>query len=53
MLDQYAQQCFAGAFQSCDDLLYESPPLSEYERYAVTCGGRVKQYEVLACADLD
>ena len=53
VLDQYAQDCFAGTLQSCDDLLYQSPPLSEYERYAFTCGGRVKQYDVMSCTDLE
>ncbi len=50
---QYAADCFNGTFQACDDLLYESPPLSEYEDYAITCGGRVKQWDVMACTDLE
>ncbi|MGY1813839.1 hypothetical protein [Blastococcus sp. SYSU D00820] len=53
VLDQYAQECFAGDHQSCDDLYYESPPFSEYERYASTCGGRVKPFTVVYCTDLD
>jgi hypothetical protein len=53
VLDEYAASCFDGSMQSCDDLLYESPPLSEYERYALSCGGRVEQYAVAACTDLD
>jgi len=53
VLDEYAASCFDGKMQACDDLLYESSPLSEYERYSLTCGGRVKQYVVAACTDLD
>ncbi len=53
LLDSYAQDCFGGALQACDDLLYESPPLSAYEEYATTCGGRVKAYSVGYCPDLD
>lgn len=51
-LDAYAQGCFDGELQSCDDLMYESPPLSEYEQYASTCGGRVKAYAVMVCTEL-
>ena len=53
VLDQYAEDCFAGKFQACDELLYESPPLSEYEEYGSTCGGRVKSYEVATCTELE
>jgi len=53
VLDAYATSCFSGEMQACDDLLYESPPMSDYEEYAVTCGGRVKQFAVMACTDLD
>jgi hypothetical protein len=53
VLDAYAQGCFTGDLQSCDDLLYESPPLSRYEQYAGTCGGRVAQGAVYACTELD
>lgn len=53
VLDAYAQGCFTGDLQSCDDLLYESPPLSRYEQYAGTCGGRVEQGAVYACTELD
>ncbi|WP_448625326.1 hypothetical protein [Geodermatophilus sp. URMC 64] len=52
VLNQYAQGCFDGDLQSCDDLFYESPPLSDYESYAQTCGGRVKEYTVPFCTDL-
>jgi hypothetical protein len=53
VLDAYAAGCFDGEMQACDDLYYESPPMSKYEEYAVTCGGRVKQFAVMACTDLD
>ncbi|MDP5184292.1 hypothetical protein QOZ88_16785 [Blastococcus sp. BMG 814] len=51
-LDAYADNCFGGELQACDDLMYESPPLSAYEEYASTCGGRVKAYAVMACTEL-
>jgi hypothetical protein len=53
VLDAYAADCFEGEMQACDDLFYESPPMSDYEQYAVTCGGRVKQFALMACTDLD
>lgn len=53
VLDAYADNCFAGEMQACDDLFFESPPMSGYEEYGVTCGGRVKQFDVMACTDLD
>jgi hypothetical protein len=53
VLDAYARSCFDGDLQACDDLWYESPPMSDYETYAGTCGGRVKQDAVPACTDLD
>ncbi|MGY2003677.1 hypothetical protein [Blastococcus sp. SYSU DS1024] len=52
-LDAYAEGCFGGELQACDDLMYESPPLSAYEEYASTCGGRVKAYTVMACTELE
>ncbi|GAB3191175.1 hypothetical protein GCM10027261_00280 [Geodermatophilus arenarius] len=53
LLDAHAQGCFDGDLQACDDLFAESPPLSEYEEYALTCGGRVKAWSVPLCTDLD
>lgn len=53
VLDAYATSCFDGEMQACDDLYYESPPMSDYEQYAVTGGGRVEQFAVVACTDLD
>ncbi|WP_409332464.1 hypothetical protein [Trujillonella humicola] len=51
-LDRYAQECFDGDLDSCDDLYAESPPLSAYEEYASTCGGRVKTYSMPLCTEL-
>ena len=52
-LDAYAQSCFEGNLQACDDLMHDSPPLSAYEEYASTCGGRVKGFSVPVCAELE
>ena len=38
-LDALYDQCAAGAMVSCDQLYLESPLGSEYEAFAVTCGG--------------
>jgi hypothetical protein len=51
-LDASAQSCFGGDLQACDQLRVESAPLSAYETYAATCGGRVKRDSVPACTDL-
>ncbi len=53
VLDGYAQRCFDGDLQACDDLFTESPPLSDYEEYASSCGGRVKAWTVPLCTELD
>jgi hypothetical protein len=53
VLDAYAESCFTGDLQACDDLWFESPPMSDYENYAGTCGGRVKRQAVMACGDLE
>ncbi|WP_336032792.1 hypothetical protein [Geodermatophilus sp. FMUSA9-8] len=53
VLDAYAQECFDGDLQSCDDLYMESAPLSDYEEYGSTCGGRVKAWTVPYCTELD
>jgi hypothetical protein len=53
VLNQYALACFEGDLQACDDLMYESPPLSDYEQYGLTCGGRVKAYMVMYCSELE
>ena len=53
VLDEYAQSCFEGDYQSCDDLMYESPPMSQYEKYGATCAGRVKEFTVPYCSELE
>ncbi len=53
VLNAYAQSCFEGDYQACDDLYFESPPMSDYEEYGGSCGGRVKVYSVMSCTDLD
>jgi hypothetical protein len=53
VLTAYMQGCFEGDYQACDDLYFESPPMSAYEEYAATCGGRVKFGAVMYCTDLD
>ena len=52
-LNAYAGSCFAGELQACDDLFYEAPPLSGYEEYGSTCGGRVKAYAAMSCTELE
>lgn len=53
VLDAYAQACFEGDYQACDDLFFESPPLSDYEEYGASCGGRVKAFVLASCSELD
>jgi hypothetical protein len=53
VLDRYAEDCFDGDLTACDDLFYVSPPLSPYEEYGGTCGGRVKVYTVASCTELE
>ena len=52
-LDGHAQECFAGVLDACDRLYAESAPFPEYERYASTCGGRVKPFAVAYCTELE
>jgi hypothetical protein len=52
-LDGYAQRCHDGLLSACDDLYSLSPPMSEYERYGMTCGGRIAVLDVATCEDLD
>jgi hypothetical protein len=52
-LDAHADDCFGGDLQACDTLYFESPPMSDYEEYALTCGGRVKAWAVVSCTELD
>jgi hypothetical protein len=53
VLDGYAQACFDGDHQSCDALFFESPPMSDYEDYGATCGGRLGPRQVWSCTELD
>ena len=53
VLNSYAQGCFEGDYQSCDNLYYESPPLSDYEEYGATCAGRIKPGSVMTCTELE
>jgi hypothetical protein len=53
VLNAYAQGCFTGDLQACDDLYSTSPPLSDYEEYAAACGGRVKPYALMFCTELE
>lgn len=52
-LDAFAADCFDGDLTACDTLYYEAPPMSDYEEYALTCGGRVKIWSVVSCTELD
>lgn len=51
-LDAEARSCHDGAMQACDDLFDQSDPMSRYEQYGMTCGGRVKPFDVDYCTDL-
>lgn len=53
VLDAYGQSCFEADYQSCDALFFESPPMSDYEEYGSTCGGRVKIGAVMSCTELE
>jgi hypothetical protein len=52
-MDQYAQQCYDGNMEACDDLFRESPIDSAYESYGGTCAGRqpVSVSEQIYCVD--
>ena len=39
-LDALYDDCQAGDYQACDDLFFQSPTDSEYERFGDTCGER-------------
>jgi len=52
-LDGYAQRCHDGLLSACDDLSFLSLPSSDYQRYGMTCGGRVGALTVATCEDLD
>jgi hypothetical protein len=40
VLDEYAQSCYDGDMEACDDLFKESELDSVYEAYGDTCAGR-------------
>jgi hypothetical protein len=52
-LNGYAARCHDGDMQACDDLYDLSDPMSRYEQYGMTCGGRVKALDIDFCTDLD
>ncbi|TWH71629.1 hypothetical protein JD78_00127 [Modestobacter roseus] len=53
VLDALAQRCFDGEFHTCDDLYQEAPLDPGYGPYGLTCGGRVAEYDVWTCSQLD
>ena len=40
VLNDFAQSCYDGDMQACDDLYDESDVDSPYEAYGLTCAGR-------------
>ena len=52
-LDPYAERCHDGDMRACDELYSLAEPRSDYEYYALTCGGRVEPRDVQWCALLD
>ncbi len=52
-LDAYAERCHDGQLDACDELYHLSEDGSDYEYYALTCGGRVQPREVTWCIDLE
>ncbi|MGY1841236.1 MULTISPECIES: hypothetical protein [unclassified Modestobacter] len=53
VLDGYAQECFGGDLPACDVLYQEAPLEPGYGEYGLTCGGRVEEYAVHSCSQLD
>ncbi|MGY1748478.1 hypothetical protein [Modestobacter sp. SYSU DS0511] len=53
VLDGFAQQCFDGDLQACDDLYQEALLEPGYGDHGLTCGGRVDEFAVYTCAQLD
>lgn len=51
-LDALWDACEAGDGQACDDLYFQSPIGSEYERFGDTCGGRFEAGTVLCANEL-
>jgi hypothetical protein len=52
-LDAYAERCHDGDFGACDELYVLSEGGSDYEYYALTCGGRVEPRQITQCIDLE
>jgi len=50
-LDALAMACHNGNLRACDDLVVDSEPDSEHERYGATCGGRLSEPSG-SCADV-
>jgi len=48
-LDLLYEACAQGNGRACDDLFDAAPPGSDYEEFAVTCGGRTREKR---CADV-
>ena len=53
VLDQYAQDCYDGDMQACDDLYDDSEVGSRYETYGGTCAGRQPEsnLDTVYCTD--
>ena len=45
VLDALWDDCVAGSGSACDQLYFQSPLLSEYERFGATCGDRFELSE--------
>ena len=53
VLDALWDRCAGGDGEACDDLYFESPFGSEYERFGDTCGDRFTDVTVLCANELD
>ena len=52
-LDAYAERCHDGTMDACDELYFLADPGSDYEYYALTCGGRVAPRDIQWCEFLE
>ena len=50
-LDSLYDSCAAGDMVACDDLYWESPIDSDYEAFALSCGGTLGGFNSGTCAD--
>src|SRR4051812_10861896 len=52
-LNRFAQDCYDGKMQSCDDLYLQSPQGSPYQSYGATCAGRqdILAADTVFCTD--